>query len=102
MLPSFLSAQHPKDVINADKCALFFSILPHKNESCHRGKRSKDRITVFMCKYGWTQKDAITGSQNNNEVKVLRACEVTAMYIYNNSAWISCVLFRELLICLEW
>jgi hypothetical protein len=62
----------------------YFSAYPHikhtfKNESCHGGKRSKDRITVLNVQIWMDQKDAITGNQNNTEVKVLQTCEVTAM-----------------------
>jgi hypothetical protein len=44
MLPSLLSEYNPKDIINADECVLFFSLLPHrtytfKDESWHGGRR---------------------------------------------------------------
>jgi hypothetical protein len=30
VFPSFLNVFYPKDIFNADKCGLFFSLLPHK------------------------------------------------------------------------
>jgi hypothetical protein len=52
MFPLLLSDS--KDIFNADESGLFFSILPEKtyafkDDSCHRGKRSKDAITVLVC-----------------------------------------------------
>jgi hypothetical protein len=54
VLPSLLSEYHPKDIFNADECGLFLSLLLDKtyafqDESCHEGKRSKDRITLLVC-----------------------------------------------------
>jgi hypothetical protein len=81
----------------------YFSAYSHtkhtfKNESCHGGKRSKDRITLF---YGqiWTQKDAITGSQTTDSSRYFRyveslPCTYTTVHGY-------LVLFMEFLICLE-
>jgi hypothetical protein len=48
-----LSEFYPEDIFNAYERGLLFSLLPHKTcvfkgESCHGGKRSKDRITAFV------------------------------------------------------
>jgi hypothetical protein len=53
-LPSLLGGYEPRDVYNADKTGLFFNVFPdrtlaYKEESCHGGKHSKDRLTVLLC-----------------------------------------------------
>lgn len=44
----------PKNIFNADETGLFYKCMPDKtltfkNEKCHGGKHSKQRITVFLC-----------------------------------------------------
>jgi hypothetical protein len=43
LLPSFLTVFYPKDIFNAHKCGMFFSLLPDKpyvfrDKSCHGGR----------------------------------------------------------------
>ncbi|GFU40003.1 tigger transposable element-derived protein 4 [Trichonephila clavipes] len=54
VLPSLLQDYAPEDVYNADEFGLFFKLLPDKsfvfkNETCHGGKLSKERLTVLAC-----------------------------------------------------
>lgn len=48
-----LKRYKPCDVFNVDECGLFFRLLPaktlaFKNEKCVGGKKSKERLTVFL------------------------------------------------------
>ncbi|GFS66326.1 tigger transposable element-derived protein 4 [Trichonephila clavipes] len=54
VLPSLLQDYAPEDVYNADEFGLFFKLMPDKsfvfkNETCHGGKLSKERLTVLAC-----------------------------------------------------
>ena len=49
-----LIGDFPNDIFNADESGLFFKLLPEKSlvlkgDSCHGGKRSKDRLTILSC-----------------------------------------------------
>ena len=53
ILPDLIVGYHPEDACNMDKCRLFFNLLPdktnaYKDENCHRGKRNKERLTIFL------------------------------------------------------
>lgn len=54
VLPSLLRDYAPDDVYNTDELELFFKLMPDKslvfkNEICHGGKLSKERLTVLVC-----------------------------------------------------
>jgi hypothetical protein len=51
-----------------------------EGENYHGGKESKDRIIVFIYKYGWIWKYAITGKKVK-EAKVLQAYEAPDIFI---------------------
>lgn len=51
-VPGLLHGYSDDDIYNADETGLFFKCLPnktlaYKNEACHGGKMSKERITVL-------------------------------------------------------
>lgn len=52
-LQDLLCEYDPKNVFNADETGLFFKCLPDrtltfKNEKCHGGKLSKERVTLLF------------------------------------------------------
>lgn len=54
VLKPALAKYNSADVFNADETGLFWRLLPDKtfsfkNEKCHGGKKSKERITVVVC-----------------------------------------------------
>lgn len=53
MLPNLLKKYCERDVFNADESGLFFKCLPDKtltfkNQKCHGGKNSKQRVTLML------------------------------------------------------
>ena len=53
-LPVILKQYSPKDVYNMDETAIFFRLTPDKTltfkeDPCHGGKKSKERITAAVC-----------------------------------------------------
>lgn len=54
VLPELLKGFSPNDVFNADEFGLFFKLMPdkslvYKDDKCHGGKRSKERISILAC-----------------------------------------------------
>jgi len=52
-LQDLLKDYEPHNVFNADETALFYKCLPDrtmtfKNEKCHGGKHSKERVTILL------------------------------------------------------
>ncbi|XP_064410130.1 tigger transposable element-derived protein 4-like [Latimeria chalumnae] len=52
-LPSLLIGYQPRDVFSIDETGLFYKLLPNrtlalKEEECHGGKHSKERITLLV------------------------------------------------------
>ena len=56
-LPQILDGYSPDDIFNMDETGIFFKLLPDrtlcfKNEDCHGGKKSKDRLNCCsLCKH---------------------------------------------------
>ncbi|XP_037576824.1 tigger transposable element-derived protein 6-like [Dermacentor silvarum] len=53
-LPDLIAAYKPCDVFNADESGIFYNMQPEqtltfKGDSCHGGKRSKERLTALFC-----------------------------------------------------
>ena len=53
-LPSLIKNYSPEDIYNANEFDLFFKVLPNKSlafkdENCHGGKYSKERLSVLLC-----------------------------------------------------
>lgn len=52
-LPQFIKGYKLCDIFNADETGLFYKLMPEKTlqlkgEKCSVGKRSKDRLTLFV------------------------------------------------------
>ncbi|CAI6349299.1 unnamed protein product [Macrosiphum euphorbiae] len=63
ILPNLLKDYSPEDIYNADEFGLFFKLMPDKSlvmkdETCHGGKLSKDRLTVLTCS-NWSGTDKL-------------------------------------------
>ncbi|XP_050064726.1 tigger transposable element-derived protein 4-like [Aphis gossypii] len=70
ILPNLLKDYSPEDIYNADEFGLFFKLMSNKSlvmkdETCHGGKLSKDRLTVLTCS-NWSGTD---------KLKLLLNCE---------------------------
>lgn len=102
LLPNLLKDYAPEDVYNADEFGLFFKLMPDKSlvlkdEKCHGGKLSKDRLTVLACS-NWTGSDklklmVIGKSKSPRCFKNVRTFPCN--YKAQNSAWMTGCLFTE-------
>lgn len=96
ILPGILKEYAPKDRFNADELGLFYNLLPdrsmvHRAETCHGGKRSKERVTILLaCNQDGSEKlkpFMIGKSKNPRCFKNVRhfPCE----YSNNRKAWMT-------------
>lgn len=99
---------HPNDIFNADETGLFFKCLPDKtlafkNEKCHGGKRSKERLTV-MIGANMTGSEklkllVIGKSRNPRCFKGIKSLEVD--YESNSKAWMTGDIYKKWLVSLN-
>ncbi|XP_064462536.1 tigger transposable element-derived protein 6-like [Ornithodoros turicata] len=97
-----------KDIYNADETGLFFKLLPErslavKGETCHGGKRSKDRLTV-LCAANMDGSDkrklvVIGKSKNPRCFKGIQRLPVE--YYANKKAWVTSQLFEQWVIAFD-
>lgn len=104
-LQSLLKDYEPKDVFNADETGLFFKCLPDKtlifkNEKCHGGKHSKERLTILLA-------TNMTGSEKLKPLVIGKAkkprcfsgCKSLPLdYDANKKAWMTAEIFKGWLI----
>lgn len=101
-LPSILENYDPKDVYNADECALFYKLLPDRSfvlqgETCQGGKCSKERLTVLLsCNATGTHKLeplVIGKSKNPRCFKSIK--KLPCRYTHQSRAWMTADCFRS-------
>ena len=96
------------DIYNAVETALFYKLMPNKTlelkgNKCFGGKSSKERITALLC----------TNSTGTDKLKPLiigkfgkprclkEVQHLPCEYRHNTKAWMTSVVFKEWLLCLE-
>jgi len=102
ILPNLLKDYSPEDIYNADELGLFFKLMPDKSlvmkdETCHGGKLSKDRLTVLTCS-NWSGTDklkllVIGKSKSLRCFKNVHTLQCD--YKAQNCAWMTGSLFIE-------
>ncbi|XP_047984684.1 tigger transposable element-derived protein 6-like [Leguminivora glycinivorella] len=104
-LKSLLNGYDPNDVFNADETGLFFKCLPDKtltfkNEKCHGGKHSKERLTILLCTNSTgTQKLKPLMIGKSKKPRCFAGCRSLPLdYEANKKAWMTGELFRKWLI----
>lgn len=99
-LPIILSQYAPCDIFNCDETGLFWKLTPHrtlafKNESCHGGKHSKDRISILVGANMLGEKLPLLVIGKSAHPRVFRNEHVPLEYKSNKKAWMTSVLFEE-------
>ncbi len=101
-LPTLLQDYTLENVYNADEFGLFFKLLPDKslvfkNESCHGGKLSKERITVLACSNATGSHKlrllVIGKSRSPRCFKNVKSFPVD--YVSQSRAWMTAELFTD-------
>lgn len=104
-MQSFLKDYELKDIFNADETGLFFKCLPDKtlifkNEKCHGGKLSKERLTILLA-------TNMTGTEKLKPLVIGKAIKPRCFsglqtlpleYDANKKAWMTAEIFKGWLI----
>lgn len=107
-LPNILKDHDPNNVFNADETALFFKCLPDKtfelkDEKCHGGKHSKERVTVLLASNmsgtNMLKPFVIGKAKNPRCFKGVKSLPV--QYSANKKAWMNAELFASWLTQLD-
>jgi len=107
-LSTLLKNYEPRNVFNTDETALFFKCLPDKTftfkeEKCHGGKHSKDRLTILLA-VNMDGSEKLTPLLIGKAAKPrcfkgIRSFPIT--YRANKKAWMTTELFNEWLFSLN-
>lgn len=101
-LSKMLENYEPKDVFNADESGLFFKCLPDrtycfKNEKCHGGKNSKERITLLLAA-NMDGSEKLTPLMIGKSAKPRCFKKIKSLLMHyraNKKAWMTSTLFSE-------
>lgn len=93
----------PKNIFNCDETGLFFKALPDKtmslkNEKCHGGKISKERLTVLLCTnmVGEFEQPLVIGkSQKPRCFKGVNLNLMKVDWKFNRKAWMTREIMNE-------
>ena len=104
VLPTLLARYNPEDIYNVDETGLFYKLLPDKaytmkNEACHGGKNSKERITLLLGA-NMTGTDKLRPIVMGKAVKprCFHRINVNALpvtYTANRTAWMTSEIFNQ-------
>ncbi|CAM4833635.1 unnamed protein product [Rotaria magnacalcarata] len=109
-LSTKLDGFNENDVFNADETGLFYRATPDRSlvlskEECKGGKKSKERLTVFLCSYlTGTEKlkpVVIGSSQRPRCLKNITTSKLPVTWLSNRTAWMTCNLFTDWLILIN-
>ncbi|XP_033223555.1 tigger transposable element-derived protein 4-like [Belonocnema kinseyi] len=96
ILPSLLEVYAIEDIFNADETGLFFKCLPDKTltfkgDTCHGGKKTKDRITVMVCANmsGKEKLELLVIGKSKNPRCFKGAKSLPVLYGSNKKAWMT-------------
>lgn len=108
VLPGLLNGYQERDVFNADETGLFFKCLPDntltfKNQKCHGGKHSKQRVTLMLgANMDGSEKLKILLIGKSNQPRCFRGVKSLPLdYKANSKAWMTGELFEEWLLKLD-
>ena len=103
-MPALLERYNPEDIYNVDETGLFYKLLPDrtytlKNEVCHGGKHSKERITLLLGAN-------MTGTKTIKPLVVGKSAKprcfngihedaLPVTYTSNKSAWMTSDIFNQ-------
>ena len=101
-LPDLLSKFETKDVFNADETGLFYRLLPDKTwslkgDTCHGGKKSKDRLSVMVAaNMDGTEKLPLLVIGKSAKPRCFKNVQtLPTIYRNNKKAWMTSMIFEE-------
>lgn len=91
-----------KDIFNGDETGLFYKMLPNqtlkfRGEKCQGGKKSKERITVFVCaNMTGTEKRKLLIIGKSKSPRCFKTYKVLPVnYTANQKAWVTSEIFEK-------
>ncbi|XP_072574493.1 ARL14 effector protein isoform X3 [Paramormyrops kingsleyae] len=107
-LPWLLDQYDERNIFNADETGLFFKLLPDrtmmfKGDSCHGGKRSKERLTLlFAANMDGSEKLPLLAIGKSAKPRCFKGAKsLPVVYKSNCKAWMTASLFSEWLTDLD-
>ena len=98
----------PQDVFNVDETGLFWKFLPDKTftfrgECCRGGKKSKERITVMICRNmdGSEKLQPLVIGKYASPRCFKHAKKLPVEYFANSSAWMTREIFQQWLLSFD-
>lgn len=108
VLPKLLVKYEAKNVFNADESGLFFRCLPDKTltfkeDKCHGGKLSKERVTLLLAtNMDGSEKLKILMIGKSEKPRCFRTVKwLPVDYVANSKAWMTGKLFQDWLLKLD-
>lgn len=108
VLPNLMQKYCERDVFNADETGLFFKCLPDKtltfkNQQCHGGKNSKQRVTLMLAaNMDGSEKLKILLIGKSAKPRCFRGVKwLPVDYKANSKAWMTGQLFEEWVLKLD-
>ena len=101
-LPSLMKDYMPEDIYNADEFGLFFKVLPNKtfafkDDNCHGGKYSKERLSVLVCinSTGTHKLEPLVIGKSQRPRCFKNVKKFSCAYSHQRRAWMTAVRFHE-------
>ncbi|KAL4103570.1 hypothetical protein QTP88_018931 [Uroleucon formosanum] len=104
ILPSLLKEYDSKDIFNADEFGLFFKCTPDrtltfKGDTCHGGKKSKERVTVMVgANMTGTEKLKLLVIGKSKQPRCFKKKNMQSLpvtYAYNKKAWMLSTIYES-------
>lgn len=100
-VPGIVAQYDSASIYNADETALFYRLLPKrtlalKNERCHGGKQSKQRLTVLLCANmdgSDKRKPLVIGT--SGRPRCFKGKTMPVKYVSNTKAWMTRAIFSD-------
>lgn len=99
-ISALISGYDPSEIYNADEFGLFFKLMPDKslvlkNEKCHGGKLSKERLTVLVCtnSVGTDKKKPLVIGKYAKPRCFKNVKTIPCSYSSQSRAWMTCDQF---------
>jgi hypothetical protein len=103
-LPEIVKDYEPKNIFNGDEFGLFWRLLPSKTyalsgQKFKRGKKSKERISVFVCaNMDGSEKEKLIAIGKSREPRCFRNKKgLPVIYRSNEKSWMKTDIFTEFL-----
>ena len=100
-LRDILHKYRAEDIYNVDESALFWKLLPDqtlafKKEKIHRGKKSKEQVTILVGTSITREKLPLLAiGKFSNPRCFCNVHHLPVRYVANSKSWMTCTIFRE-------